>query len=313
MPDTSNSAGSGAGQHPAAKIIATEYLLEHGGIRLYLWEKCRDTATGLPVVVLAHGSSTPGRETFDLQVPGKPTYSLMDFLTRQGFDVFAADVRGFGRSTRPDAPVTTGQAAEDLCAVVDYVRGRRGVDRIALLAWSWGTQYAGMFVAAHPDKVARYVSYAQMHAASADLARRRARIEDYRRSLYSDTPEPVWKARFHSQTPAEANDPEVIDAYAAAAARVQPRTPNGPQLDLLTRLPLVQPETIPVPVLMIHGEYDDVADQAGLMPFFERLPNPEKKYVIVPDAGHMMHLQKGHRSFQQEVARFFRGDTGDNM
>jgi pimeloyl-ACP methyl ester carboxylesterase/organic hydroperoxide reductase OsmC/OhrA len=313
MPDTSSSAGSGADQPADESIVAAEHWVQHDGIRLYLWEKCQGAAAGRPVVVLAHGSSTPGRETFDLRVPGKPSYSLMDFLAREGFDVFAADVRGFGRSTRPEAPVTTAQAADDLDAVVDYVRDLRGAARVSLLAWSWGTQYAGMFIAAHPDMVARYVSYAQMHADSADIARRRARLDTYRRSLYVDTPEPYWKARFHSGTPAGANDPEVINAYAVAAARVQPATPTGPQLDLLTLLPMVRPEAIAVPTLMIHGEYDDVADRAGLMPFFERLPNPDKKYVVVPDAGHMMHLQKGHAAFQQQVVGFLRGKSGDNV
>lgn len=302
-----------ADEPPSGAIVGTGHRVQHDGLRLYVWEKLSAATAGRPVVVLAHGSSTPGCETFDVQVPGQPSYSLMDFLAREGFDVFAGDVRGFGRSTRPDTPVTTEQAAADLDAVVDYVRRLRDTERVLLLAWSWGTQYAGMFVAAHPDKVARYVSFAQMHAGSADIARRRAKLDDYRRSLYTDTPEPYWRGRFHSQTPDEANDAVVIEVFAAAAARVQPSTPSGPQIDLLTRLPMVQPEAIGVPTLMIHGEYDDVADRAGLMPFFDKLPNPDKKYVVVPDAGHMMHLQKGHRAFQQEVASFLRGGTGDNV
>jgi hypothetical protein len=32
----------------------------------------------------------------------------------------------------------------------------------------------------------------------------------------------------------------------------------------------------------------------------------QKKYVIVPEAGHMMHLQKGHMLFQYEVVSFFK-------
>ena len=42
-----------------------------------------------------------GRESFDLQVPGKLYYSLMDQLAREGFDVFALDTSGFGRSPIP--------------------------------------------------------------------------------------------------------------------------------------------------------------------------------------------------------------------
>lgn len=283
-----------------------EHWVEHGGVRLYVWEKYLEAPAGKPVVVLAHGSATAGRESFDLQVPGKPSYSLMDFLAREGFDVFALDARGFGRSTRPQGPVTTADASEDLGAVVDHVLALRGVEQVDLLAWSWGTQYGGMFVMAHPGKVAKYVSYAQMHVDSPDLARRRPKVETFRKSPYVVIPEAGWKARFHSMTPAEANDPEVVDAYAQAAARAEPRTPTGPQLDMVTIMPMVNARLLPVATMIIHGEHDDVADLEGLLPFFRQLPHPHKRYVVIPGAGHMMHLQEGHRPFQDAVAGFLK-------
>jgi pimeloyl-ACP methyl ester carboxylesterase len=67
---------------------------------------------------------------------------------------------------------------------------------------------------------------------------------------------------------------------------------------------MADPTRITVPTLMIHGQYDDVADTAGLLPFFARLPNPEKRYVVVPDAGHMMHLQAGRHVFFSAVLDF---------
>ena len=280
--------------------------MERNGVRLHVWEKYVDSPAAKKVVVLAHGSATAGRESFDLQVPGKPSYSLMDALARAGFDVFALDTRGFGRSTRPEGHMTTKEASDDLGAVVDHVLALRGVPKVNLVGWSWGTQYGGMFVTAHPGKVDRYVSYAQMHVDSPDLARRRPLVETYRRAAYVTIPEAGWKPRFASMTPAEANDPEVIDAFARAAVQAEPRTPLGPQLDLTTTMPMVHPKLIPVPVLLIHGQYDDVSDPDGLFPFFRQLPNPYKRYTVIPDAGHMMHLQKGHRLFQHEVVQFFR-------
>jgi pimeloyl-ACP methyl ester carboxylesterase len=107
-------------------------------------------------------------------------------------------------------------------------------------------------------------------------------------------------------TPAEANDPAIVDSYAAAATRIEVRTPTGPQLDMVTIMPMVNPRLLPVPTMIIHGEHDDVADVEGLLPFFKQLPNPYKHYVVIPDAGHMMHLQKSHRLFQHEVAGFFK-------
>jgi pimeloyl-ACP methyl ester carboxylesterase len=290
----------------AQEVSGTEHWVEHAGLRLHVWEKYAGSPAGKPVVVLAHGSGTAGRESFDLQVPAKPSYSLMDFLAREGFDVFAADIRGFGRSTRPDGHLTTREASADLNATVDYVLKLRGSRQVNLLGWSWGTQYSGMFIMAHAEKVARYVSYAQMHVDSPDLAKRRSRLEVFRSTPYISIPEPGWKLRFLSMTPAAATEPEVIEAFARAAIRVAEKTPTGPQLDMLTLMPMLDPRLMPVPTMLIHGEYDDVADLDGLLPFFRQLPNPYKRYVVVPDAGHMMHLQSGHRLFQHEVASFFK-------
>ncbi|MDR3563882.1 MAG: alpha/beta hydrolase [Negativicutes bacterium] len=287
-------------------LVGTEHWVQNSGINIYVWEKCQGSSYGKPVVVLAHGSATAGRESFDLQVPGKPSYSLMDFLAEQGFDVFALDTRGFGRSTHPEGLMTTAQASEDLNATVEYILKMRNTSKINLLAWSWGTQYGGMYVMAHPDKVMKYVSYAQMHVNSPDIAKRRPRVEIFRANPYLVIPEAAWKPRFYSMTPTTANDVDVIDAYAKAAVQVETRTATGPQLDMVTILPMVNPRLIPVPMMIIHGQYDDVADVDGLLPFFQQLPNPNKRYVIIPDAGHMMHLQKGHLLFQQEVASFFK-------
>jgi pimeloyl-ACP methyl ester carboxylesterase len=286
-------------------VTGVEHWVNNGNVRLYVWEKHAGTAAGKPIVVLCHGSATAGKESFDLQVPGKPSYSLMDVLAGSGFDVFALDVRGFGRSTHPEEHMTTLEASQDLNAVVDYVLKLRGAKKVNLLAWSWGTQYGGMFVMAEPGKVEKYISYAQMHVNSPDIAKRRPRIDVFRKNAYISTPEAGWKPRFYSMAPAEANDPEVVDAFAKAAVQVEVKSATGPQLDMVTIMPMINPRLMPVPTMIIHGQYDDVADLDGLLPFFAQLPNPRKQYVVVPDAGHMMHLQKGHRIFQQQVIAFF--------
>ena len=169
----------------AQEIVGVEHWVARDGIKLYVWEKYTKSPAGKSIAVLAHGSATAGKESFDLQVPGKPSYSLMDFLAREGFDVFALDTRGFGRSTHPDGHLTTQEASEDLNAVVDYILRLRNAKRVNLLGWSWGTQYSGMFIMAHPEKVARYVSFAQMHVDSVDIAKRRPRIEAFRNGVTS--------------------------------------------------------------------------------------------------------------------------------
>ena len=290
----------------AADPRGVEHWVEANGVKLRLWEKSTGDPVAKPVIILAHGSASSGEESFDLQVPGKPTYSLMDYLASEGFDVFAPDIRGFGRSTHPESGVSTADAADDFKAVVDFVLNMRSREKAGILAWSWGTQYAGMYVMANADKVARYASFGQMHVNSPDLARRRAKVEALRKKPYIAIPEDAWKRRFHSMTPGGYTDPNVIDAFAKAASQAEPTTPTGPQIDMATLLPLVNPRLIAVPVMLIHGEFDDVADTDGLWPFFRDLPNPEKKYVVVQGGGHMLQFQLGHPQFQRELSAFFK-------
>ncbi len=292
----------------SSNIVGKDHWAEHAQAEIYIWEKYQLDFKGKPVVVLAHGSATPGRESFDLQVPGKPSYSLMDYLAKEGFDVFAPDVRGFGRSSHPEGHISTWEASDDLGAAVDYIINLRGVPKIHLLGWSWGTQYGGMFVTSHPAKVARYISCAQMHVDSPDIARRRPNIEIFRKNPHITIPEEGWKTRFYSMTPDGVNDPEVVDTFARAAAKIATKTPTGPQLDMVSIMPMVDARLILAPTMIIHGEYDDVADPEGLFPFFKQLPNPDKSYVIIPRAGHMMHLQEGHKRFQRAVSAFLKAD-----
>lgn len=133
------------------------------------------------VVLFVHGAYTPSEVAFD---PPDPGASWMVFLAEYGYDVFAMDMEGYGRSTRPtvmndpcnlsessqvaliptlipatcpptyEGPATTIESDwNDLDAVVDYIRELRGVDRVHLVAWSLGGPRAGGYTVQHPEKV----------------------------------------------------------------------------------------------------------------------------------------------------------------
>ena len=54
----------------AGEVVGVEHWVENADTRIYVWEKFTDKPTGKKIVVLAHGSATAGKESFDLQVPG---------------------------------------------------------------------------------------------------------------------------------------------------------------------------------------------------------------------------------------------------
>jgi pimeloyl-ACP methyl ester carboxylesterase len=133
------------------------------------------------VVLFIHGAGTPAEVSFDVAVRD---YSWMGYLARAGFDVFAMDMTGYGRSTRP-APMndpcnlaakqqagfvpvlipapcspsyphqltTLASDWHDIDAVVDHVRALRHVDKLNLIGWSQGGPRSGGYTSQHPEKV----------------------------------------------------------------------------------------------------------------------------------------------------------------
>ena len=151
--------------------------------------------TGDRVVLFIHGAGTPAEVSFD--VPYQD-YSWMAHLARAGFDVFAMDMTGYGRSSRPaamsdpcnlsreqqaalipsliSAPcapsypkqmTTMASDWNDIGTVVDHVRALRRVDRVSLVAWSLGGPRAAGYASQHPEKIQRMVLLAPAYSRAA--------------------------------------------------------------------------------------------------------------------------------------------------
>jgi len=86
-----------------------------------------------------------------------------------------------------------------------------------------------------------------MHVNSPDIAKRRPRIDAFRKDAYIAIPEAGWKPRFYSMAPPAANDPQVVDAYAKEAVRIEVKSPTGPQLDMVTIMPMINRGLCPFP------------------------------------------------------------------
>ena len=119
------------------------------GIQIHVRNKHRADEERFPperIVLFVHGATFPSETTFDIDLPGG---SWMDLVARRGFDAYLMDVRGYGRSSRPaameqppaaNAPFAdTRDAVRDISAAVEFILKRRGVARIDLVGWSWGT------------------------------------------------------------------------------------------------------------------------------------------------------------------------------
>ena len=172
------------------RVTSTVPAIAGQSVDIYVRERVRDGATAKPiaadrVVLFVHGAGTPAEVAFD--VPHSD-YSWMAYLANAGFDVFAMDTTGYGRSVRPAAMTdpcnlspeqqaqfvpalipapcpaaypgqltTIASDWNDIDAVVDHIRALRKVEKVSLVGWSLGGPRTGGYTARHPEKVSRLV------------------------------------------------------------------------------------------------------------------------------------------------------------
>ncbi|MEV0633763.1 alpha/beta hydrolase [Streptomyces sp. NPDC050619] len=131
---------------PRPRSEPTGYWNLPTGSRLaYTLQRAQGTPRPTPVIVLHGGPGTPG----DGPDPVERA------LAARGYDVYAYDQLGSGRSDRLADP--TGYTVARQVADLEAVRVRIGADRVVLLGASWGTTLAAEYLAAHPGRVSRMV------------------------------------------------------------------------------------------------------------------------------------------------------------
>ena len=254
--------------------------------------------------------------TFDLQVPGRPDSSVMDFFARQNFDCWCVDMEGYGRSTKDrdnNAPIA--QGADDCFAAATYIAKLRGKRPLLVYGISSGALRAALFAQRHPDLVARLALDAMVWTGegSPTLAERKKKLPEFS----AKNRRPIDKAFIHSifdrDHPGTAEE-KVIDAFADAVTALDNSVPTGTYVDMCSRLPVVDPEKITVPTLIMRGQWDGIASFEDLVAFFAKLPNPDKHFAVMPGISHASFQQKNYAlvyhilwSFFAQPAPIYRG------
>ena len=79
----------------------------------------------------------------------------------------------------------------------------------------------------------------------------------------------------------------VANAVAEAQLAYGDYIPTGTYLDMCANLPVVDPEQIYAPALIMRGEHDGIATMQDLTAFFSKLPNPDKQITVLPGSAHI--------------------------
>ena len=117
------------------EIWSSEYWTKKGDIPLWMFRKRigapKAGEPARPVVFFVHGSSVTSR-VFDLNVPGKGEYSVMNEFARYGFDCWTMDHENYGKSGRTSGNADIASGVEDLKVAVELIARETGPAETAL-------------------------------------------------------------------------------------------------------------------------------------------------------------------------------------
>ena len=283
-----------------------EHWARKGDVKLFLWQK---PAAAAPkgTILFVHGSSMSGRPTFDLNVPGRPHSSAMEWFAERGFDTWTLDNEGYGSSdkSRPiNCDIANG--ADDIAAASAYIQSHTGAKKLLLYGISSGALKAGVFTQRHPERVARLALDAMVWTGegSPTLEQRRKRLPEFQAKNRRPIDRAFVRSVFDRDHPGTADD-ATIEAFASAILAYDDSVPTGTYVDMCSKLPLVDPAKIRVPTLIMRGEHDGIAGVEDLLKFFARLPHPDKQFAVMEGVSHASFQQKNYLSVYHLLHSFF--------
>jgi pimeloyl-ACP methyl ester carboxylesterase len=276
------------------EIVRTEYSAKKGDVSLYLFRKRVAPKAGdapAPVLFLVHGSSNSASTSYDLTVPGKGEYSMMNVFAGYGFDVWSMDHDGYGRSGSSGNNSDIASGVEDLKAALPVVLRETGGQKVHMYGTSSGAIRAGAYAQTEPQRVERLVlsAFTYKGTGSPEIARRKAVAEErYRNKTRRLRDANMIRSIFTRDGLPGAYDMAVAEALAAEEMKYGDQVPTGTYLDMAVNLPLVDPKKVLAPVLMLRGSHDGNSTNEDLLDFYAQLPNGDRQFVILPHTAHSL-------------------------
>lgn len=297
-------------QHVTDQAVSSqEHWTKKGtDVDLFLFEKF----VGKPsdekgTILFVHGSSMASQPTFDLQVPGRPDSSVMDWFAKQGYDCWCVDMEGYGRSTKTrDMTSNIADGADDLEAATDYIMKLRGNGPFFVYGISSGALRAAAFTERHPDRVRRLAldAFVWTGEGSPTLEERKKKLPQFQAMKRRPIDRDFVFSIFNRDHPGTADD-ATINAFADAILSLDDSMPTGTYVDMCSRLPLTDPAKITVPTVIMRGEYDGIASFEDLARFFAALPNPDKQFIVMKGISHASFQQKNYMMVYHILRSFF--------
>ena len=289
------------------RISGIEHWTHKGNVKLFLWQKPAPAGATNGTILFVHGSSMASQPTFDLQVPGRPDSSVMEWFAARGFDTWCMDHEGYGRSdkSRPiNCDIANG--ADDLDAGTQYILKATGAKKLLLYGISSGALRAALFSQRHPERVARLAldAFVWTGQGSPTLAERKKKLSEFQSKNRRPIDRAFVRSVFERDHPGTA-DAATIEAFADAILALDDSVPTGTYVDMCSKLPLIDPAKVTVPTILMRGEFDGIAGLEDLLDFFRALPHPDKQFAVMAGISHASFQQKNYLTVYHILHAFY--------
>jgi pimeloyl-ACP methyl ester carboxylesterase len=287
-------------------VHAQEFWTEKNDVKLWVYRKYTGSpGEKRPILFLVHGSSYSGKTMFDLHVPDRVDYSMMDHFARRGFDVWTMDHEGYGHSDRTKGYSDIASGVEDLKAAMGVITKATGQTQAAFFGQSSGALRAARFANVHPEHVTKLMLDAVVWTGkgSPTLAKRKLMLPQLEASNVRKVDHEFYASVFTRDEPGAA-EPMMGNVVADEELKYGNTVPNGTYRDMVVNLPVCDPDKILCPVLIIRAEHDGIATDEDVMGFFGRLPNADKQMTKIGGLAHTALLGINRHRFYHTVYGF---------
>jgi pimeloyl-ACP methyl ester carboxylesterase len=293
-------------------VTAEEYWVYKGEgaqkVKLWVYRKYVKSApsdTPKKLLFLVHGSSYSAKTMYDLQVPNRINYSMMDYFARLGFDVWTMDHEGYGHSDRTSGFSYIADGVVDLKAAMAEVTKHTGQTKAAFFGQSSGSLRAGLFAATYPEHVSMLVldAFTWTGGESKTLEQRKKMLPGLLKSNTRKVDAKFFRGVF-TRDEVGAAEPMISDLVSDAELKYGDTVPNGTYIDMVTKLPIVDPLKVVCPVQIIRGQHDGIASDDDVIGFYAKLPNPDKQLIKIAGLAHTAMLGVNRTRFLMAVQEF---------
>jgi pimeloyl-ACP methyl ester carboxylesterase len=275
------------------------------------------------VIVLLPPLSIPSAEAFDIS-----NLSFMNEFAKKGFDVWAIDFEGQGRSDYPKSmqenpapkgifPVQQSDALQQLKVVIDYIKKQKSIDSVSLLGWSWGSVVAANYSTLYSSDIHDLILVGAMYSFRLPkFAKPFLNKEDKFNTDLSAYQLVPWEAIDSHWKMMEQNKNLVLDKDKEEVKKVYEqldkntfikgslRRAMGPMKDLVSiwsNKPVYDISKVTSNTLVIYGDQDLFADKNL---FHKLIHCKNKKEVVIKNATHWVFYEKNRTQLNKEILNF---------